>query len=434
MTEEIETRLAMIQAGKVPEGYVSVSSGVIPQEWSDKRMSDVIVQIKETAGNKQYETLSISAGIGFVNQAKKFGREMAGAQYSKYIVLHRGDFSYNKGNSNKYPQGCIYRLNDREEAAVPNVFESFRFLSLNSDYYEQLFISGYLNKQLDSKINHGVRDDGLLNLTANDFYSCHLPIPPLPEQQKIAEILTQCDKVMALKQRKIDELKQLKKACLDKMFPKDGSNVPEIRFPGFSDAWEQRKLGEMSTFITKGATPTTYGFAWVESGIPFFRNDSIKDNRFVYGEYSYISADAHAAIERSEIHGDDILIAITGDIGKVGIVPQDIEKANINQHMARVRVVKNALPYFVYQYLSTEEKQTEYQKIKTGISMPQLSLEQIRDTSIISPTIVEQTKIADFFYTLDHLITLHQRELEERQKYKKALMQLLLTGIVRVKV
>ena len=66
--------------------------------------------------------------------------------------------------------------------------------------------------------------------------------------------------------------------------------------------------------------------------------------------------------------------------------------------------------------------------------MPQLSLEQIRDTSIISPTIVEQTKIADFFYTLDHLLTLHQRELEERQKYKKALMQLLLTGIVRVKV
>lgn len=152
------------------------------------------LSLTERAGQDKYETVSISAGIGFVNQAEKFGKELSGKQYEKYIVLHQGDFSYNKGNSRTSPQGCIYRLNDRETAAVPNVFESFRIEGQNADYYEQLFLSGFLNKQLYSKINRGVRDDGLLNLTGKDFYSCIVPVPPIAEQKKIAEILAQCDK------------------------------------------------------------------------------------------------------------------------------------------------------------------------------------------------------------------------------------------------
>lgn len=174
--------------------------------------------------------------------------------------------------------------------------------------------------------------------------------------------------------------------------------------------WEQRKLGEICDFITKGATPTTYGFSWQPDGVPFFRNDSIKDNVFVFGEFSYISEAANEVLKRSEVHGNDILIAITGDIGKVGIIPDTVEKANINQHIARVRIRKEALPYFVYQYLASDDTQKEYQKIKTGLSMPQLSLEQVRDIVVKIPEFNEQGKIADCLRRIDTLITLHQRE------------------------
>jgi len=116
-------------------------------------------------------------------------------------------------------------------------------------------------------------------------------------------------------------------------------------------------LGELSEFITKGATPTTYGYEWADGGVPFFRNDSIQDNKFVYGEYSYISDDANEAIKRSEIRAEDILVAITGDIGKVGIVPGEVKVANINQHMARIRIVHGAFPYFVYQSLASDAHQ-----------------------------------------------------------------------------
>lgn len=422
----------MGKAEKIPEGYRVTEAGILPVDWQVKRLSEVATELTERAGQDKYETVSISAGVGFVNQAEKFGKELSGKQYEKYIVLHQGDFSYNKGNSKTFPQGCIYRLNDRETAAVPNVFESFRIEDQDADYYEQLFLSGFLNKQLYSKINRGVRDDGLLNLTGKDFYSCMVPVPPIAEQKKIAEILAQCDKVVELYQCKIDELKKLKKACLNMVFPEKGSMMPQIRFPGFKGPWKKYQLGEISTFITKGTTPTTYGFSWQNDGIPFFRNDCIRNNIFVYGDFSYISEGANEALQRSEIQGNDILIAITGDIGKVGIVPESIKKANINQHIARIRT-KSIEPYFVYQYLASDVIQNDYKKIKTGISMPQLSLEQIRETTISVPSTAEQRRIAAFLKEFDNLISLDQQTLGQWKQKKKFLMQTLLTGIVRIK-
>ena len=202
----------------------------------------------------------------------------------------------------------------------------------------------------------------------------------------------------------------------------DNGKKPALRFKGFTDPWEQRKLGEICDFITKGATPTTYGFSWQPDGVPFFRNDSIKDNVFVFGEFSYISEAANEVLKRSEVHGNDILIAITGDIGKVGIIPDTVEKANINQHIARVRIRKEALPYFVYQYLASDDTQKEYQKIKTGLSMPQLSLEQVRDIVVKIPEFNEQGKIADCLRRIDTLITLHQRKYEKLVNIKKSML------------
>ena len=243
------------------------------------------------------------------------------------------------------------------------------------------------------------------------------------EQEQLGKYFLNLDTLITLHQRKYEKLVNIKKSMLDKMFPKNGASVPEIRFKGFTDPWEQRKLGEICDFITKGATPTTYGFSWQPDGVPFFRNDSIKDNVFVFGEFSYISEAANEVLKRSEVHGNDILIAITGDIGKVGIIPDTVEKANINQHIARVRIRKEALPYFVYQYLASDDTQKEYQKIKTGLSMPQLSLEQVRDIVVKIPEFNEQGKIADCLRRIDTLITLHQRKLEKLQNIKKSCLE-----------
>ena len=168
----------------------------VPQGWEVKKLWEVVEINNTRVLSEQLEPLSISAGIGFVNQTEKFGRDLAGKQYEKYIKIKKYDFAYNKGNSKKYPQGCIYLLKDREHAAIPNVFECFRIKDYNCFYYEQLFISGFLNKQLYRLINAGVRNDGLLNLNSENFYSCYIPVPPLEEQKKIAEILSLWDKAI----------------------------------------------------------------------------------------------------------------------------------------------------------------------------------------------------------------------------------------------
>lgn len=123
MREDIKKRIEAVRHGEVPEGYAETAAGCIPVDWSSAPLSEISTILSEQAGDREFETLSISAGIGFVNQAEKFGKELSGKQYTKYTVLRRGDFAYNKGNSKRYPQGCTYMLRERDEAAVPNVFE-----------------------------------------------------------------------------------------------------------------------------------------------------------------------------------------------------------------------------------------------------------------------------------------------------------------------
>ena len=392
---------------------------VLPSEWNTCPLSSIVEEISETVGTRKIETVSISAGIGFVNQAEKFGRELSGKQYEQYIVLHKGDFSYNKGNSNIYPQGCIYRLNNRTEAAVPNVFESFRVSVGNPDYYEQLFLSGFLNRQLYSKINRGVRDNGLLNLKGKDFYSCEVPYPPLAEQERIAEILIQCDRVIELKEQKLDELKQLKKEFLRKMFPAKGCDTPEIRFPGFTGAWKQRKLGEIATFINGRAYSQpellSSGKYKVLRVGNFYTNDSWYYSDLELGE-KYYADYGDLLYTWSATFGPHIWL------GDRVIYHYHIWKINLSDQLEK---------QFAVQLL--EQDRTNILSSKNGSTMVHITIEGMDQKDVlIPPSTKEQQEIGAFFLQLDNLITLHQRELEETKTYKKTLAKLLLTGIVRV--
>lgn len=214
--------------------------------------------------------------------------------------------------------------------------------------------------------------------------------------------------------------------------------VPKLRFKADDGSdyleWSDfTKLEDISAFITKGATPTTYGFDWQPNGVYFFRNDCIKNNVFVYGDYSFIAEEANKFLQRSEVTGGDIVIAITGDIGKVGLIPSEVKKANINQHLARVRIVKDAFPYFVYMYLCSDKVQRTYKKIKTGLSMPQLSLAQICDTNIPVVSLPEQQKIAEFLSTIDTVIEKQKETVSAWEERKKGVMQKLFSQKVRFK-
>ena len=411
MKNEIKQRIEQIQRGEAPDGYTNTPIGVLPSDWGYAPLSELSDVIEEQVGDRDYETLSISAGIGFVNQAAKFGKELSGNQYSKYIVLHKGDFAYNKGNSNRYPQGCTYMLKERETAAVPNVFECFRIHDDVPKYYEQLFLFGFMNKQLARLINHGVRDDGLLNLTDKDFYSVILPVPPAEEQRKIAEILATCDRVIQLKQKLLDELKKLKKVCLEKMFPQAGSSVPEIRFPGFTAPWEQRKVFEVANRFDNLRIPVAANLR-IPGTTPYYGANGIQD---------YVDGFTHK--------GEFVLVA---EDGANDLKNYPVKCVNgriwVNNH---AHVLQSKPEMADNKFLAYSISQADIEALLVGGGRAKLNAEVMMGIDLCLPSVKEQVAIGSYLTQLDNLITLHQRELEAEQQKKKTLMQLLLTGIVR---
>jgi len=188
-------------------------------DWDYCKFDRVFKRITRKANGSTDRVLSITAGTGFVDHKSKWSRDMAGRNLENYILLRRGEFAYNKGNSDRYPQGCVYRLEEFEEGAVPNVWFSFRLNRKGCDpnFYKHFFLAGGLNHQLSRVINSGVRNDGLLNLTAGNFFSISVPVPGEKEQQTIGEIMETSTNEIKLLTDKRDLLDHQKRGLMQQL-------------------------------------------------------------------------------------------------------------------------------------------------------------------------------------------------------------------------
>lgn len=194
-------------------------------------------------------------------------------------------------------------------------------------------------------------------------------------------------------------------------------------------SWRIQSLEDISGFITKGGTPTTYGFDWADedSGIPFFRSECVTDNGFNPKGMNFIHADAHRQMNRSEVKPGDLLMTITGNIGRVARAPIDFCSANINQHIARIRIQEGSevSADYVYQCLKHDGYVSHYRAILTGQAYPQISLQQVRETPIPLPTFPEQQKIAAILTAVDDKLDVIARQIETTQTLKQGVMQTL---------
>ena len=223
----------------------------------------------------------------------------------------------------------------------------------------------------------------------------------IDEQKKIAEFFANLDHLITLHQRKYDKLQVLKKAMLEKMFPKNGSSVPEIRFKGFTDAWEQRKAKELCNIGTGKSNTQDQ----VEDGIyPFYiRSDiPVKSNKYLY--------DCEAVITIGD-----------GNIGRVFHYVNG--KFDLHQRCYKMTDFQDIWGKYFYYFFSTRFYDRAM-KMTAKATVDSVRLEMISEMDIWKPTAIdEQKKIAEFFANLDHLITLHQRELEKLQNIKKSMLE-----------
>ncbi len=188
-------------------------------KWDIVRLGDIFYELKEKIGEQDIETYSISAGIGFVSQQAKFGKNISGAQNVNYIVVKENQFSYNKGNSKTYQYGCIYPNKTNKPIAVPNVFISFdlKDKAMSTDFYAKLFEGHYLDRELRKIISSSARMDGLLNINKKYFFEIPIICPSIKEQQKIAGVLIQADKEIDLLKNELEALKEQKRGLMQKL-------------------------------------------------------------------------------------------------------------------------------------------------------------------------------------------------------------------------
>ena len=387
-------------------------------------MGEVVERI--TRKNENLEStlpLTISAQYGLINQNEFFDKRIASKDVSGYFLVRNGEFAYNKSTSSDAPWGAIKRLDRYESGVLSTLYIVFKISDerkTSSDYIVTYYNTDLWHKGIQAIAAEGARNHGLLNVAPADFFETSLTMPKdYAEQQKIGSFFQQLDNLITLHQRKYDKLQVLKKAMLEKMFPKNGGSVPEIRFKGFTDAWEQRKLGKVVKEVTRNDPTSEAPIMMITANNGFIE----QSERYAFDNAGE-SLKKYILLQKGELaynHGASKLrpfgscfALTTAESARIPFVYHCFSAENQNAEFLSIE-------------LNGSEVESQLRKIvSSGARMDGLlniSFDEYSTVTVLLPDIKEQEHIADFFRNLDHLITLHQRELEKLQNIKKSMLE-----------
>lgn len=398
-------------------------SGELPSGWTLTVLSDVATRIQRRLEGDPEHILMITSASGFVPQSEKYGRFMAGESLAKYVNLHEGEFSYNRGNSKSFPYGCVYRLTGYANAAVPNVYISFglRTAEVDPDFACQLFASRALDEHLSTVITSGVRGNGLLNISADEFFKAPLRLPPLAEQKKIAAILSSVDEAIQVTQRVIDQTRRVKEGLLQDLLTRGlpghtrFKHTPVGSMPA---SWSVRPVGEVLRIENnrrkainreeRSKMPGPYPY-WGPTRV----QDHIAEYRFD-GSYALIGEDGDHFLkwQRSEM-----TMWATG-------------RFNVNNHAHVVADGPLCLArWFFYYYMHRDLGDT---LTRQGAGRFKLTKAALESLPIAVPNLDEQVRIIEIMDAARSVVVPAEARLEGLQSAKSGLLQDLLSGRVRV--
>ena len=329
-------------------------------------------------------------------------------QLGDVITVHTGDI----GTSAVIGDNEVNSIGFATIVTRPNqeVLDSEYFATyLNTDTHKQWAISM-------------ATGDGRSNYNLKDYTKLVVPIPQIKEQKKIAACIGNLNNLITLHQRKLDHVKDLKKSMLQKMFPKNGQLYPEVRFPEFTDAWEQRKVTDLGEIYIGLVTTMTEHYT--DQGHLLIRNSDIKDGYFEFGENPIYLDEEFSEQNKSRMHQlGDVITVHTGDIGTSAVIG-DNEVNSIGFATIVTRPNQEVLDseYFAT-YLNTDTHKQWAISMATGDGRSNYNLKDYTKLVVPIPQIKEQKKIAACIGNLNNLITLHQRELDHLKLLKKGMLQ-----------
>ncbi|ASR40519.1 restriction endonuclease subunit S [Ligilactobacillus agilis] len=263
---------------------------------------------------------------------------------------------------------------------------------------------------------------GQPGVNAKEYSNYSLYIPSKEEQQKIGSFFQQLDTLIALHQRKLEHLKQQKNGLLQKMFPKNGESVPEVRFPGFTAPWEQRRLGEVADSVEYGINAPAKEYDGINK---YLRITDIDDTTHEFLQSDLTSPDTDLTLaEKFKLLEGDILFARTGaSVGKSYIYSREDGSVYYAGFLIRMRFNKSISPNFIFQNTLTTAYKRYVEVTSQRSGQPGVNAKEYSNYSLYIPSKEEQQKIGSFFQQLDTLIALQQRRIEHLELLKKGLLQ-----------
>lgn len=369
------------------------------------RLGDLCERImRKNSENQSDLPLTISSIDGLVDQRDYFNKVVAAKDMSGYYLLKRGEFAYNKSYSVGYDYGTIKRLNKYDEGCLSTLYICFAIKSnaIDSNYLEFFFDSLVWYKDMANVCTEGARNHGLLNVDIEEFFNIKVVYPAdIEEQKKTAKILNNLDEKIKAEKTNVEKLKALKSSMLTKMFPKEGESVPELRFKGFTDPWEQRKLNEICDYTSSSLTASS----------------SIENGKYIL----YDANTEIGSVDSFSMNEDYITVIKDGaGVGRIRKLPKNT--AFIGTMGALTS--KNKETDFLYYLLERKDLSKQF----TGSTIPHIYFKDYGKDAVNIPKDKEQQVIGSYFKQLDNLITLHQRKYEKLLDVKKAFLEKMIGG------
>jgi type I restriction enzyme S subunit len=368
--------------------------------WEQRKLGEIADKVteKNLDGNIT-EVLTNSAEYGVINQTEFFDHAVAKeSNIAGYYVIAPGDFVYNPRISATAPVGPIRRNTLGIHGVMSPLYTVFRLTdAVDGTYLSHFFKTNGWHGFMKLEGNSGARSDRF-SIGDATFFEMPIPVPSSSEQHAIGSFFSRLDDLITLHQRKYDKLVIFKKSMLEKMFPKDGESVPEIRFAGFTDPWEQRKLGELSSEFQSG---------------DFISAEEILGS----GPYPVYGGNGLRGYAKQYNH--DGFYALIGRQGALcGNVNTAVGKAYFTEHAVAVKANFLHDTRFLAHLLGC----MDLGRYSGQSAQPGLAVGVLKEVETTVPSKAEQQAIGSFFSRLDSLITLHQRKLELLQNIKKSLL------------
>ena len=381
------------------------------EDWEQRKLNEIADKVSEKNKNNEFsEPFTNSAEQGIISQKDYFDREIVNNEnLNGYYIVRNDDFIYNPRISVTAPVGPINRNRLGRNGVMSPLYTVFRTHDIDNLYLEFYFKTTKWHRFMKLNGDSGARFDRF-TISSTQFMEMPIPYPTLEEQQKIGEYFDSFDNLITLHHRKCEETKILKKYMLQKMFPQDGQKVPEIRFKGYTEDWEQRKFGEITEL--KSAS-RVHKDEWTSNGVPFYRSsDVMAAINGTENEKAYISEELYEKLSKvsGKLEEGDILVTGGGSVGNPYIVPDNKPLYTKDADLLWIKNKGKFHPYFLYEFFFSPTFRNYLGSISHVGTIAHYTITQLSDTPICLPSFEEQKEVGEYFQSLDNLITLHQRK------------------------